>query len=118
MSFGATVRLASVTLWNSADSVYPQPLLLLPSQLDGLDLRTTDGAQSVGCAPAGPAPTVGAGGAWYSLPLQCDPGSGLSLDAPNLARSTAQQLGAITVQICTAASVVGPRDVSVLLQQA
>ena len=48
MSFSATVRLASVTLWNSDDSVYPQLLLLLPLQLDGLDLRTTDGAQSVG----------------------------------------------------------------------
>jgi hypothetical protein len=107
-------------MWNDPASAVgpaaPPPLYRSAAQLTGFDLRVGDGGASTGCEMLpGAAPPARPG--YRGWVLLCDPGSTLALRAPGLARSSAQQLADLLVRVCTADAVVGPRNVSLYIQE-
>lgn len=117
VDFKRTVRVTSVTMWNDpAGALSRMPVYQTPSQMTGFDLRTGDVVGSTGC-DMDPAAVPPAGKAGYmGWTLMCDTGSTLQLSAPGLATSTQQQSSTLLVKICIASTVLGPRNVSLYIQ--
>jgi len=117
VDFQRTVRITSVTMWNDPASTFgAPPLYQSQAQLAGFDLSLGEGGSSSDCYMDPMAPPPPAKGGYAGMTLACDTGSTLTLAAPGLAQSTAQQQASLYVRICIANSVVGPRNVSLYLE--